>query len=288
MQAVVSEQVLDNRDRLQEVDRLTILPDGLRLEPMLFIARLSRLVEFFQIPLIKRDLHLSFARLICGQRYLLRLLRPRGFLAAGTTLREALLVGGVDAGCEGGETFGQGLELRTRGLGIGFETMRRIDKAIEQWEIIYKKNHAFRDVAAKLEKYKDVRTNDVLKDYLTCPSGDFTALCEKLAQNALSFTVRRSDAAKWGCQIIASDRGGDWMNGRKQSYLLRFYRTSEALEDSVVRQALDDLKGANCSRAYIFSSSDFSRSARAFSENRQVELIGKEQLEQALKKSGIQ
>lgn len=168
-----------------------------------------------------------------------------------------------------------------------FETMRRIDKAIEQWEIICKKNHAFRDVTAKLEKYKDVRTNDALKDYLTCPSGDFTALCEKIAQNALSFTVRRSDAVKWGCQIVASDRGGDWMNGRKQSYLLRFYRTSEALEDSVVRQALDDLKGANCSRAYIFSSADFSRSARAFSENRQVELIGKEQLEQVLKKSGI-
>ena len=41
MQAVVSEQVLDNRDRLQEVDRLTILPDGLRLEPMLFGLRVK-------------------------------------------------------------------------------------------------------------------------------------------------------------------------------------------------------------------------------------------------------
>ena len=40
MQTVVSEQVLDNGDGLQEVDRLTILPDGLRLEAMLFIARL--------------------------------------------------------------------------------------------------------------------------------------------------------------------------------------------------------------------------------------------------------
>ena len=37
MQAVISEQVLDNGDGLQEVDRLTILPDGLRLEPMLFM-----------------------------------------------------------------------------------------------------------------------------------------------------------------------------------------------------------------------------------------------------------
>ena len=169
-----------------------------------------------------------------------------------------------------------------------FEALRQIDNAIAQWEIIYKKNHAFRDVAAKLAKYKDVRTNDALKDYLTCTSDGFTALCAKLAQNALSFAVRRSDAAKWGCQIIAAERGGNRMSVRTQLYLLRFYRAAEALDDSVVRQALDELKGVNCSRAYIFSSSDFSRSARAFAESRPVELIGKEQLEQALKKSGIQ
>ena len=168
-----------------------------------------------------------------------------------------------------------------------FEAMRQIDNAIAQWEIIYKKNHAFRDVAAKLAKYKDVQTNDALKDYLTCGNEDFTALCAKLAQSALTLTLQRSDAAKWGCQIIATERSGDWMNVRKQLYLLRFYRFSDPLEDSVVRQAIDDLKEANCSRAYIFSSSDFSRSARAFAEGRPVELIGKEQLEQALKKSGV-
>ena len=168
-----------------------------------------------------------------------------------------------------------------------FEAMRQIDNAIAQWEIIYKKNHACRDVAAKLAKYKDVQTNDALKDYLTCGNEDFTALCAKLAQSALTLTLQRSDAAKWGCQIIATERNGDWMNVRKQLYLLRFYRFSDPLEDSVVRQAIDDLKGTNCSRAYIFSSSDFSRSARAFAEGRPVELIGKEQLEQALKKSGV-
>ena len=168
-----------------------------------------------------------------------------------------------------------------------FEAMRQIDNAIAQWEIIYKKNHAFRDVAAKLAKYKDVQTNDALKDYLTCGNEDFTAMCAKLAQNALPFAVQRSDATKWGCQIIATERGGDWMSVRKQLYLLRFYRFSDPLEDSVVRQASDALKGTNCSRAYIFSSSDFSRSARAFAEGRPVELIGKEQLEQALKKSGV-
>ena len=166
-----------------------------------------------------------------------------------------------------------------------FEALRQIDNAIAQWEIIYKKNHAFRDVAAKLSKYRDLQTNDALKDYLTCGNDDFTAMCAKLTQNALSFAVRRSDATKWGCQIIAAERGG-WMNVRTQLYLLRFYRAADPLEDSIVRQTLDDLKEVNCSRAYIFSSSDFSRSARTFAEGRPVELIGKEQLEQVLKKSG--
>ena len=93
-----------------------------------------------------------------------------------------------------------------------FEVLRQIDNAIAQWEIIYKKNHAFRDVAAKLAKYKDIQTNDALKDYLTCGNEDFTAMCAKLTQNALSFAVQRSDAAKWGCQIIATERDGDWMS----------------------------------------------------------------------------
>ena len=113
-------------------------------------------------------------------------------------------------------------------------------------------------------------------------------MCAKFTQNALAFAVQRADVTKWGCQVIATERGGgDWMSVRKQLYLLRFYRAADPLEDSVVRQALDDLKEANCSRAYIFSSSDFSRSARAFAEGRPVELIGKEPLEQALKKSGV-
>lgn len=173
-------------------------------------------------------------------------------------------------------------------LAACFEALRQIDNAIAQWEIIYKKNHAFRDVAAKLAKYKDVQTNDALKDYLTCANDDFTAMCAKFTQNALAFAVQRADVTKWGCQVIATERGGgDWMSVRKQLYLLRFYRAADPLEDSVVRQALDDLKEANCSRAYIFSSSDFSRSARAFAEGRPVELIGKEPLEQALKKSGV-
>ena len=78
-----------------------------------------------------------------------------------------------------------------------------------------------------------------------------------------------------------------WMNMRKQLNLLRFYRETEPIEDSLVRNALDSLKQYNCTKAYLFSSSGFTHTATSLAEGRQVELFGKEQLEQILQKSGV-
>ena len=58
-------------------------------------------------------------------------------------------------------------------LAACYEKSRKIDKAIEQWEAIYKRNKSFRDVSAKLSEYKDLQANDYLKDYLTCSNEEF-------------------------------------------------------------------------------------------------------------------
>ena len=50
-------------------------------------------------------------------------------------------------------------------LATCYEKLRKIEKAIEQWEEIYKVNKSFRDVSTKLSEYKDLQNNDFLKDY---------------------------------------------------------------------------------------------------------------------------
>jgi len=169
-----------------------------------------------------------------------------------------------------------------------YERNRDIDKAIEQWQIIYKHNHSFRDVSAKLSEYKDLQSNDAMKEYLTCSQEEFIEICKKAAMAGFSMAVQKVESKKWGCVMTCTEqKADDWMNVRKQLYLLIFSRDTDAIEDSVIRKFLDQSKAVNCSKAIICTSSGFTSSATGFAENRPIELIGKEKLENILSKAGI-
>ncbi len=168
-------------------------------------------------------------------------------------------------------------------LAACYEKSRKIDKAIEQWESIYKKNRSFRDVAAKLTEYKDLQSNDRMKDYLTSAESEFLEICKNTALSAFGLSAQQADIRKFGCRLIAVEKKDDnWRNVRRQMTLLRFYRDPDPLEDSAVRETLDEAKSENCTKAYICASAGFTRTAAAFAENRPVELVGKDKLEQLL------
>lgn len=173
-------------------------------------------------------------------------------------------------------------------LAACYEKLRKLDKAIEQWGIIYKVNKSFRDVGAKLSEYKDLQTNDYLKDYLTCSNEEFLLICRNAIEKGLKMQVVNIENRKWGCLVTAVNKGEDsWMAVRKQLLYLRFYREPEQVEDSVIREALDDMKAQNCSKGYIFSSSGYTNMARHLAENRPIELIDKEKLESILSSAGV-
>ncbi|MCQ2589410.1 MAG: tetratricopeptide repeat protein [Treponema sp.] len=168
-----------------------------------------------------------------------------------------------------------------------YEKIRMIDKAIEQWTLIYKRNKNFRDVSAKLSEYKDLQTNDYLKDYLTCSNDEFSLICKNAVEKGLKFQVLSAEAKKWGCFISAVNKGEDsWMSVRKQVLYLRFYREPEPVEDAVIRESLDEMKAMNSSKGFIFSSSGYTNSAKRLAENRPVELVEKEKLEAILSAAG--
>lgn len=168
-----------------------------------------------------------------------------------------------------------------------YEKIRMLDKAIEQWTIIYKRNKTFRDVSAKLSEYKDLQANDYLKDYLTCSNEEFSLICKNAVEKGLKFGVLTAEAKKWGCYITAVNKGEDsWMSVRKQVLYLRFYREPDPLEDSVVRESLDEMKALNSSKGYIFSSSGYTNTAKRLAEGRPVELIEKDKLEAVLSAAG--
>ena len=172
-------------------------------------------------------------------------------------------------------------------LAACYEKSRKIDKAIEQWEAIYKRNKTFRDVSAKLSEYKDLQANDYLKDYLTCSNEEFSAICKNAVVKGLGLQVVSCDQKKWGCQITGVNKSDEsWMSVRKQVVFMRFYRDPEPVEEAQIHEALDTMKSLSSVKSYLFSSSGFNTAAKRFAENRPVELIEKQKLEALLSKAG--
>ncbi|ADK81479.1 tetratricopeptide repeat protein [Sediminispirochaeta smaragdinae] len=168
-------------------------------------------------------------------------------------------------------------------LALCYEKSRDFEKAIEQWEAIYKKKPSFRDVAEKLSQYQELRTDDRIKDYLTAGPVEFLEICKGIALS-MELNIRDVTDIKNGCQIIAVESDSRWRNAKKMPKLLWFLRVPEMITESTVRSILDEMKKMSVTRGVIFTSSNFSRRAAEFSESRPVELIDKDALQNILRK----
>jgi len=171
-------------------------------------------------------------------------------------------------------------------LSLCYEKLKNLDKAIEQWEKIYSRKPQFRDVAEKLTQYQEYRTDDHMKDYLTCGQDDFVDLCKRIASQGLNLAIRDVIETQNGVDFIAVENESEkWLATKKRPRLMRFLRVSEPLDDAAVRSLLDNMKKLGIVRGVIVTSSNFNRAAIEFAENRSVELYHKEQLQELLKKA---
>jgi tetratricopeptide (TPR) repeat protein len=173
-------------------------------------------------------------------------------------------------------------------LAMCYEKARNLDQAIEQWERIYAKKPGFRDVAEKLTQYQEYRTDDHMKDYLTCGKEEFASMCKAVVEGSLGLSIRDSSEVQNGVDVIAVEGESDkWMAAKKIPTLVRFLRVSDNLDESAVRSLLDQMKKLGVVRGSIVTSSGFSRTALEFAENRSVELVTKDKLQEMLAKTSV-
>ncbi len=173
-------------------------------------------------------------------------------------------------------------------LGVCYEKNRKIEKALEQWELVYKYNSKFKDIATKLSKYKELETNDGIKEFLTANNQQFMELCKKIALAGYNLECQKIEITPYGCQMLATEKKqNDFLNVKQQIFLVQFYRSTETIEDSIVRKLADAIKAKGYVKGYLFASSDFSHSAVVFTENRPLVLVGKGTLESLFRKVGL-
>jgi tetratricopeptide (TPR) repeat protein len=163
------------------------------------------------------------------------------------------------------------------------EFERDFDNAIDQWEEIYAKKPNFKDVAEKLSQYQELRSDDKMKDYLTSSVLEFHEICKSLT-NSMGLSITEISDIHNGCEIIAVDGDTKWRGTRKMPKLLWYLRLPELVPDSIIRNLLEKMKTLNATRCIIVVSTNFSKKAQEYSENRPIDLIGKEKLQSELKK----
>ncbi len=168
-------------------------------------------------------------------------------------------------------------------LALCYEKSREVEKAIAEWEKIYAKRPTFRDVAEKLGQYQELRADDTVKDYLTAGREEFAKICVRASQVLGTEVQTVAEISGNGLQISGFEVDSKRLGTRKMPRLIRFYRTTEAIDDSVVRATLEEMKKNNVIRGVIVSSSVFTRKALEFAENRPIDLYDREKLQEILK-----
>ena len=167
-----------------------------------------------------------------------------------------------------------------------YEKKRSIEQAIEEWEFIYSKKPAFKDVAEKLSKYQELRTDDRVKDYLTVAQEQFLEMCTGMI-SAMELTIRDIREVSGGADVVAVENTSKWRNARAMPKLIRFLRTADMVDESAVRTILEDMKEQSVTRGVIVSSAGFSRLAQDYAQSRPVELYSKDKLQSLLQQITI-
>lgn len=169
-----------------------------------------------------------------------------------------------------------------------YEKNHNIEKAIEQWEKINSKNSHFRDVPTKLQEYKDIQSNDNMKEYLTSSSSGFVELCQKTAAKAYQLESQKTEITQYGCSMLCIENKKDnWKNVRPLVFMVEFYRDAEPVKDTAIRKIADQLKEHSYYKAIVFSSSGFTNLAIKYAETRPIILIDREHLESILSKAAL-
>lgn len=173
-------------------------------------------------------------------------------------------------------------------LALCYEKNRKLDQAISQWETIYTKDKNFKDVAEKLSQFQDLRSDDVMKDYMTATNAEFEETCSKVA-DIMNHSVTDIQMVKQGCRVFVVEKNtGQWRNARKFPKLMLFLRATANVDLPVIRDFHEDITNFKVSRGMIFAGTQFTRTALEFAESRPIEIYSKDKLQELLHKANKQ
>ena len=164
------------------------------------------------------------------------------------------------------------------------EKMRDIHSAIHNWEKIVEVKKDFRDVQEKLRQFSEFRQDDRIKDFLIAGLSQFEHLSRKMI-SAMGYTVTDVDIiSDTEIEMIATEIEGKWRNARQSNRIIRIIRTTDTVQEGLLRRLYQNMKPRNATRIMVITTGDYSPKAMEFAQTRPIETLSKAELVEMLKK----
>lgn len=169
-----------------------------------------------------------------------------------------------------------------------YETLRDINNAVKQWQLIQAVKPGFKNIDEKLSLYQDSTMDDSMKDFMTAANDDFLEICQNIAI-AKEHNVEEIRSVNNGeyIEMLVSENNNGWINLKKKLKIMRVYRNSDPLDERQIREISDFIKTKEYFKAFIISAVGFTERAIAFAQERPLELIGKNELQKILKNISV-
>jgi len=160
-----------------------------------------------------------------------------------------------------------------------YEQTRNLTDAIIHWEAIYSKKADFKNVADKLATYQELRMDDKMKDFMTATNEVFIDICKSIVSDKLQLNIMEMvKLSADGLEFHTLEGDNKWRNTKKRPKLVRIYRRSEPIEESVIRSVHETMREKEIMKALVITSSNFSKNALAYAQERPIELLDKNSL----------
>jgi tetratricopeptide (TPR) repeat protein len=164
------------------------------------------------------------------------------------------------------------------------EKMRDIPSAIINWEKIVEVNPKFRDVQHKLGTYAEFRQDDRIKDFMIAGLEQFEHITRKII-SSMNYNITDIEIiSDTEIEITATENEGKWRNTRQSNRIIRILRTTDTLQEPYFRKLHESMKPRNATRILVITTGDISPKAQEFVNTRPIDIKGKSELVELLKK----
>lgn len=173
------------------------------------------------------------------------------------------------------------VELKYR-LSMAYLKQQEIGRALTYLRDLQSVYPNYKDVPVLIAKYQELNANKNLQIFLMSPTGDFVALCRKVALSYFPRAkVKIADISvnknEWA-DILAEIETRKWQD----IVLFRFIRTQGSIGELILRDFHARIKEVKAGKGYCLTTGTFTDEAKKFVEARLIDLIEKDRISKIL------